>query len=181
MINLLPPKEKRSLLMERNKRIAIILWFLLLFFLVCLILILFSIKIYLKGQIDSHKAFLAKSEEEFLQSESEEFQKKIESANTKFQKLSSFYNQRVYFSQVLGKISAIVPANLYLTEISLAYSKEGDKINGSISGYAPFIEDVIKLEDSFKKEKQFQEVNFPLSNWVKETDIDFYVTFSIYP
>jgi Tfp pilus assembly protein PilN len=185
MINLLPPKEKKELLMERTKRMIIILWFLFLFFLTCFILILLSIKIYIQGQIDYNKTYLASTEQEFLKSERAEFMNKVISANLDLQKISSFYEKRIDFSDVLEKISTFLPADIYLNEISFRYIVEGEKENRKekmtvvLSGFAPFTEDVTEFENNLKKEKQFEDINFPLSNWVEEKDINLYVTFSI--
>jgi len=181
MINLLPLKEKKELLMERTKRMVIILWFLFLFFLICLALILLSIKIYVQGQIDSNKTYLANTEKEFLESESEEYRAYITEANSKIEELNSFYEKRVNFSSILERISALLPADIYLTDISLKHIVEGEdkknKIIVALSGFAPLVDDVVEFENNLQEE--FEDVNFPLSNWVKEKDIDIYITFKI--
>jgi len=179
MINLLPLKEKKEFLMEGTKRMVIVLWFLFLFFLVCLALILLSIKIYLQGQIDSNKNYLANTEKEFLESESEEYRSRITEANSKIEELNSFYEKRVNFSNVLEKVSALLPADIYLTDVSLGQITEDKerKIVVALSGFAPVVDDVVEFENNLKGE--FENVDFPLSNWVKEKDIDIYVTFKI--
>lgn len=195
MINLLPPKEKDMLLMEKKKRIAIILWFLVLFFLICLILILFSIKVFSGGQIEVQKSSLAKSEKEFLQSETQELQEKINSANSIFKELSSFYQNKVYFSQILEKISKTIPENFYLTNLSVVFYpiekekkedgteelKEPKRIIISLSGFAPLRQDLLEFKKNLETEQDFKEIFFPASNWVEASNINFYVTFKIFP
>jgi len=177
MINLLPPQEKEIILMEKNKRIAIILSFLLLFFLVCLILISISIRIYLQGFIESEKSFLAQSEKEFFQSESQNLQEKIKSINSLIGELNSFYRQKIYFSEITERISKTLPENFYLTNFNLVLSEE--EINVSLSGFAPLREDLFKFKESLETEKNFKDISFPPANWIKAQNIDFYVTFKI--
>lgn len=178
MINLLPPKEKEVLLMEKNKKVAIILCSLPLFFLVCLILILFSIKVYLGGQIDVQKSSLAKSQKEFLESEAQEFQEEIKLANSKFKELSSFYKKKIYFFEILEKISKTVPDTFYLTNLSLSFSKEKD-IMISLSGFAPLREELLGFKKNLEDHEDFKDISFPPANWVEAKNISFYVTFKI--
>jgi hypothetical protein len=179
MINLLPTKEKEVLLAELRKRMIIILCFLFLFFLVCLVLISFSIRIYLGGQIESQKTFLAESEKEFVESESQELQEKIKSANQRFKELSSFYKGKVYFFEISEKIAKTLPNTFYLTDFSLKLLQEKE-VMVSLSGFAPLREDLFEFKKNLEQEENFKEVSFPPANWVKAKDINFHVTFKIY-
>lgn len=180
--------------MEKKKRIAIILWALFLFFLACLILILFSIKIYLYNQIEAQKSSLAETEREFLESKSQEFQEKIDSANSIFKELSFFYQQKVYFSEILQKISVTLPQDCYLINLSMIFFIEEKKVEGqegeiqkikeksikiSLSGFAPLREDLLKLKKNLENEEQFKKVYFPAANWVEAENINFNITFQI--
>ena len=178
MINLLSQKEKEILLMELRKRIIIILCFLFIFFLVCLILILFSIRIYLGGQIESQRTFLVESEKQFIQSESQELQEKIKSANQRFKELSSFYGEKVYFFEISEKIARTLPNTFYLTDFSLKLSEE-KQIMISLSGFAPLREELFQFKKNLEEE-DFKDVSFPPANWVKAKDINFHITFKIY-
>lgn len=191
MINLLPKEDKRTLLVERNKKITVILCFLLSFFIVCLILILFSIKIYVNGQIDTKKIFLAESEKQLLQSEAQELEDKIKTANESFKKLNSFYSKSQYFSEVLQKISDIFPSSFYATNISMRLNvsevNEDPNNLGSVlitkrnvlvnlSGFASTREELLIFKENL--EKSFEDVLFPPSNWVDKKNINFYITFN---
>jgi len=190
MINLLPKEDKKTLLVERNKKITVILCFLLLFFIVCLILILFSIKIYVNGQINTKKIFLAESEKQLFQSETQELENKIKMANDSFKKLDDFYNRSIYFSEILQKISSIFPSTFYATNVSIRISAEEIKENFenpksavrverkvlvNISGFASTREELLVFKENL--EKSFENVVFPPSNWVDKKNINFYVTF----
>lgn len=190
MINLLPQKDKERLLIGKNKRITIILCFLLLFFLVYLMISLFVIKIYLNGQLVSSEAFLEESEKQFLQSETQELQDKIKSANKSFGELNSFYEREVYFSKVLEKIAVVFPEDFYLTNFSIKLDvkekKEGSDvievnrtIRSSLSGFAPTRESLLIFKEGLEKDGSFENISFPISNWASKKNINFYVTFDI--
>lgn len=190
MINLLPPLEKQKLFLEKKKRMVIILWILVLFFLICLVLILLSVRSYLKTQVDSQKALLEEAETEFNQSEIQFLQEKINVLNLSLTELSSFYQKKIYFSEIIEKISQTLPSKTYLTNLAIIFSpaelpsgkvSEGklEKVNISLSGFAPTRESLLNFKKNLDQESDFQEVYFPAANWVKSTDIDFYVTLQL--
>jgi len=171
MINFLPPKEKKVLLEEKCYKLIFILNLLLLSFLISLSLILFSIKIYIQGDIQFQNILIDSEKEEF--SQFKDFKKKIISLNQEFLNLNSFYQNQIYLTTLLEKISVILPSEMYLTNFS--YQKENSKIN--LRGFSPTREILLEFKNNLKKEKEFEEVYFPPSNWVKAKDINFSATF----
>ncbi len=180
MINLLPPVEKEELLLEKKKRITIILWLLVLFFLLCLILILFSVRIYLQIQAESEKTLLDETRKEFRQSGIQDFREEINSVNLTLTKLNSFYQQKTYFSEILERISGILPQGIYLTNFSTEFAvEEGKYIEVSLSGFSPTADSLFEFKGNLEKESDFKDIYFPPSNWVKLIGINFSVTFKI--
>ena len=177
MINLLPPLEKEELLLEKKKKMIIILWLLVLFFLSSFALVLFSIKFYLQTQIESQKGLLVETEQQFGQSEVQELRDKINSANLTLTKLNSFYQQKVYFYEILERVSKTLPQEIYLTNLSAVSEEDGIKV--SLFGFAPTVDVFVGFKENLEEEKGFKDIRFPASNWVKLTDIDFSVTFKI--
>lgn len=173
MINLLPPAEKVKLSSEKNKRIIIILWLLFLFFLICSILILFSIKTYIQAQVRSQQYLLTESKKEKNQSEIEDLQKEIMLVNSSLTELNSFYQDEIYLSDILEKISQVLPEELYLTNLSIIFPSV------SLSGFAPTTEALFEFKENLETEPIFREIYFPPANWVDLVDIDFSVTFVI--
>lgn len=173
MINLLPTVEKEKLLLERNRRIVTILWLLLLFFLTCLILILFSIKIYIQAQVKSQQYLLTEVKKEENQSEIEDLKEEINSINSSLTKLNSFYQNEIYLSDILEKISKTLPGELHLTNLSVIFPSV------SLSGFAPTTETLFEFKENLEKEPGFKDVFFPTASWVDLVDIDFSVTFIV--
>ncbi|MFC1663786.1 hypothetical protein ACFL0A_01535 [Patescibacteria group bacterium] len=180
MINLLPPQEKKELLEEENYRLVLVLGVLILFFLISLALVLFSIKIYISGQVEVQKIIFSEADREFRQSEIQNFQEKINSTNLTFSKLNSFYQEKFYFTETLVRISKTLPVGTYLTNFSftpLATKELRGQV--SLTGFCPNREVLFELKENLENEKDFQEIYFPPENWVKSANIDFGVSFKI--
>lgn len=178
MINLLPPIEKEKLFLEKKKRMVIILWFLVLFFVICLILILFSIKIYLQSQVKTQKTLLSQAQTESNRTEINEFREKVHLINSKLNQLDSFYQNKIYFSDILERISQTLSSDAYLNNLSLEKGTE-NKIKVIVSGFSPTREILFEFKKNLEKEPGITGVSFPSANWVKATNIDFFVTFEI--
>lgn len=199
MINLLPPIEKENLLMERIKRMVIILWFLAFFFLLCLILVFFAVMIYAKSQLQYQEAFSLQTREDVKQVKVEEFQGRVKLINSELAKLENFYSNKIYFSALVEKISKTLPNGVYLEDLSLVFipgaekeekteregeiivkkTKEPDAIEVSLAGFSPTRDLLFALKGNLEKEKDFVNIKFPPSNWVEEVDVDFSISFDI--
>ena len=178
MINLLPPSEKEKLFLEKKKRMVIILWFLALFFVVCLIFILFSVKIYLQDQLKIQKTLLSQSQKEAGMIEIKDFKERVNLINEKLAALNSFYRKKLYFSEVLENVSFTLPQGLYLTNLFFEKSKQSE-VAVFLSGFSPTRELLFDFKQKLEEEPDFKEVSFPPANWVKSKNINFIVSFKI--
>jgi Tfp pilus assembly protein PilN len=134
----------------------------------------------LQIQLEAQKNILAQSEEKFGQSGVKEIQEKINSANLTLTKLDSYYKNKTYFSEILEKISQIIPSKLYLSNLSVVASQTKNfSADVSLSGIAPTREDLFDFREALEKDSYFQDIYFPPTNWVKPADINFFVTFKI--
>lgn len=182
MINLLSPQEKKILLLDEKKRLVIILGSLILIFLVCLILILFAIEINLQGQVNSQKIILSLTEKQFQELEIQNLRKDINLINQTFSKLNSFYQNQIYFNEILEKISVTLPEQVYLTNLSInlqSNEKQGQWMNINLSGFCKNRDILFEFKENLEKKEDFKEIYFPPLNWVKPSDIDFNVTFKV--
>ena len=184
MINLLPPQEKQKLKAERKKRMTIILWFLVMFSVGLLVLLLFSVKVYLKTQIIAGQDVLANSQGS-EESGIDLLRERVKKANDAITNLRGFYQDKIYFSEINQRVAELLPSDAYLTIFSVgAFTREEDKkvesgYKFSLSGYAPARETLFAFKNNLEKENRFQNVYFPPVNWVKPTDVEFFVTFEI--
>lgn len=180
MINLLPVEEKTKIAQEKKKTIVLVLWFLALFFTLCLSSILFSLNVYIRSEADSRKMVLSQEQSKFDQSEARVFQEKIGLVNSEIGQLNSFYLQKNYFSKVLEDISSVMPGQLSITEFSAARCEgDGKCAKVAISGKAATREDLYDFKIKLEKDSKFSEIFLPASSWVKPSDVDFSATFKI--
>ena len=157
-----------------------ILGTLLLFFLISLLLILFSIKIFVTGEVEAQKILFAEREKEFKNTQMQNLQNNLTAFNKKLSQLDSFYQNQSNSSEILEEISKTLPPEVYLNNLSIV--PQGGKEGGfvcNLSGFSPDRQTLLDLKESLEKEKNFQEVYFPSSNWVKPADINFTISFKV--
>lgn len=184
MINLLPSIEKRNLSVEKKKKIAVILWFLLCFLVVCLILVLFTVKVYVKSQVKIQESLLSDTRNEEKREKVNNYRSEVKIINSRIKEIEFYYKNQVFFSDLLEEISASLPENIFLEEISLAFKteeatkKEPERnfVLASLKGFAPTRESLLSLKDNLEK---FNNVSFPPSNWLEKFNIDFSVSFEV--
>jgi len=175
MINLLPPQQKEELREEEKLKLIFILGIVILAFLISLILILFSIKTAILGQVQIQKIFLEQEEKEIKSPKIQELETKIRDYNLTLSELESFYEKNLNLTEILEKTSKTLPAGTYLT--TLNFNPLTSQI--SISGFCPNREILLEFKKNLEQEEKFEKVYFPPSNWVIPTDIDFSASFQI--
>lgn len=169
MINLLPKEEKQRIAFERKKNLVIIFWFLVLYFFISLGLVLFLVKIFLNSQIEPQKIHLKEKRREIEKEEIEEIQKRVTKANAGLKKIDSFYKNKIYYTEILEKISEIMPEGVYLNNLSLGKSvvEKEEVISFSLTGHSPDVDSLVAFRNNLKKEEKFKDLYIPSSSWIK--------------
>jgi len=175
MINILPPSEKRNILVKEDEKIVLILGILIFVFLLCLSLVLFSIMIYVRGEAEMEKIILDQEKKEFEGSEVKGFSEKIKTANKKLSDLQDFYLNQARTVEIIEKISSIIPEGVYLGGIS--YNKNNYRIN--LSGFAKTQESLYRFRQNLESQEKFDGIYFPPSTWIESENITFNVSFDI--
>jgi hypothetical protein len=172
MINLLPPEQIRELREEENFKILLNLFLLTLFFLLSLFLTLISIKFYLSGVLDSQK-ILFEREEKILDLEKEN---EIKKYNEILSKIEKFYQKKVFLFPKAENFFEKIPQSIYLRELEAKIDKKGE-ISFFVSGFSKNRESLLNLIKILKE--NYQAVSFPPEILLKESEIDFSITFKI--
>jgi Tfp pilus assembly protein PilN len=175
MINLLPPKEKKDLLLREQKNIVFSLEILFLAFLISLSLILLAIKIWFAKDLEIQQLFLEEKKKEVLLQK--DFEEKIINLNQTLLNLKSFYQKQISLTQVLEKISHLLPRGIYLTNFNFNLKEKEGQI--TLTGFCQDRETLLSFKKILEENGSFSEVYFPPENWVKPTDINFVVSFKI--
>jgi Tfp pilus assembly protein PilN len=180
MINLLPQENQREISQEQNWKMIMILGILVLVFLICLSLILFSIEAFVSADVEAQKIQFQEREKVLnspgmrsLESDLAEFNKKI------FQ-LESFYRNQLNISDSLAKISTVFPSGTYLNNLSINLQpNENGPMEAScnLSGFSSTRENLLVLKANLEKEESFKDVYFPPADWMNATSINFTASF----
>ncbi len=153
MINLLPPEEKSKILINAKIKVVAILWFLILFFIFCLLVFLIFINLYIKIQLNAQRAKADQIMEFSFKAEAFDLEKKIALLDSDVVEINKFYENRVYFSEIFNKISAVMPGNIYFTNLTADKKKGGVEV--SISGFSPSRETLLELKKNIDKESDY--------------------------
>lgn len=181
MINLLPPQEKRLLLKESNKRLALVLCFVALISLVCLVLMLLALYFYMLVHISFTKGMLDEAKGRYQTTDFLEYKNLISQYNGMLTKTDDFYKKEVYFANVLNIISSLPkPGAVHLKSIAMEPLKNGS-VKASISGNANVRENLLSFKNAIETDKNITNIYFPPDNWIKSANINFFVTFEIIP
>ena len=171
MINLLPPQQKKELFYEERYKLSLISGISIIVFLVSLFSALLAVKFYIYGKTQSNKINIAAI--------SQDQDREIIEINKKLERLDFFYGGSPNITEFLEKIYKIIPENVRLTSISLNFSQKDGNFSVSLRGFSPTRELLIQLKKNLESEATLQDINFPVSNWVKPEDVDFSVNFMV--
>ena len=173
MINLLPSQEKEKLAWEEQWKVILILALFFLFFLFCLSLILFSINIFISTQEEIQEIFLI--EQEGLKTTSiQEMEEKLIVSNSLFLEVDSFYQKQIDLTKILEKISQSIVSETFLTDFDFNISSKQGQNNAriSLSGFSTSRNALLEFKQNLENQG-FGNVDFPASNWLKPSDINF--------
>ena len=175
MINLLPPRYQQELRQEENRRLILILGMIFLIFLISVILILFSVKLFIQGKLESVNVMLDLEEKTLQTSEIQSLRERINSVNQNLSKLNAFYEKQISSISILEKVFKTLPPEIYLS----AFSWQKNTSQVAISGFSPNREVLFLFQKNLEESKEFSGIELPTQNWIKSVNIDFRVTFKI--
>ena len=176
MINLLPPGEKEKETSSKKRKVLIIFWFYGFFFLCVFSTVLFFLNNRVKNEVEISKIMLQSAEKGFEGEGIKDIQQRIKDANNILSKVNGFYGKKMYFSDVIDKISKVMPSGIYLNNLSMV-SDEFSKF--SLSGFVAERDTLFELKKNLESDSYFQNIDFPTSNWIKPENINFFISFDI--
>ena len=185
MINLLPEKEKKELESGKNRKVILILGIFCLFFLACLILLLFLFRIYFFSQVNIQKQLLFDKGREFESiPQFQDFKQTIKETNQELMKVKNFYQSQILIAPILEELSGLVPSKVYFTRLfiqrpEISKEEEGYLFKINIRGYAKNREGLFLFQKALSESSDFKEVDVSLQSWLEPTDVDFSLTLKI--
>jgi len=180
MINLLPKQEKENLELLTKKKLSIVVGGVLMVSLGCLALILWALSLYILQQSYAQKITLDATAKTYQTPDIIATKNLIKKYNASFAAIDAFYKKSIYVSEALKLVSEIQkPANLRLTSIDMQTNKNTGKITMTIRGISETRDDLMAFKNNIENNEKISNVYFPLNNWIKPSDINFYMTLEI--
>lgn len=175
-INLLPSNKQTELYYEdlyHSTTVAVVLGILILSLGV---LAQISVLFYLQNKEVKLVKEIEVLKQQTDKTENSEQKKQIKLINSQMLDFEKLAADSPVWSKVLSAFSALVPKEVKISSFD-ADAKTG-KVE--ISGYAPTRESVIELYNNINADKEhFKDINYPLENVAKPTDVQFNYTFTI--
>lgn len=178
MINLLPPEEKELLELKRIKNLVIFLCGIILISQVCLMLILLSVKFSALIKISFQKYVLEQAEKDYQPQDTLGAKDIIKKYNQIMPQMLSFYQKKIYLSDILAAVSEIQkPNGLYFTNISLDGEKYEDRVKVKISGVSGSRDGLLSFKKNIEERNEIKNVSFSPESWINPENINFNLTF----
>jgi len=179
MINLLPLEEKQKLFIRDKEKLAIIWGDAILICLVCLALILLSIRFYILADTDYQKYILNQNEQKNQTADFANFKNIIQKYNTVLVQVNTFYKKEIYFNQVLENIMGVPrPSGIYFTKFSIDRDKNGT-IKVIVSGVSDTRNNLLIFKKNIEDDKNLKNPTFSPESWINPQNANFSLTFGI--
>lgn len=180
MINLLPPQEKKALTLIIREKLVVILGSVALIALVCLILVLLSLRFYILANDLYYREFLQDIQKRYEFAHDDSIKDDIKKYNAELVVANAFYKNQNYVSDSVARLLEIRrPRGLYFTSISVDNSLSAKYVKLTVSGVSPTRDGLLSFKEALTSSTYIKNVYFPPEAWVKPTDVTFYVTMEI--
>lgn len=179
MINLLPSKDHEELLLEKNRKIVIILAASTIVVLLCFWLILFSLKLYVLGEVGSQRAFSDSIEKIYQTPEFATSKATVERYNDLIKKVNVFYRQQGNTGDIMGVVLGVDrPQGVWLTSIAVDQDDAGQPLV-TLYGVSDTRDNLVIFKNNLQSNHQITHLVFPANNWIKPKDVSFSLTFGV--
>lgn len=166
--------------LDRIKSLVIILCTIVLVSLICLVLILLSVKFSVLSEASYQKSILEQAAAEYQFADSTKLKESIKKYNEIMPEVLSFYQKEIYFSEAAAIISEIPrPEGVYFTSVFLDGQKYEGEIEANISGISNTRDNLILFKKNIEIQKGVKNVFFSPESWINPTNIKFKLTFVI--
>lgn len=175
MINLIPKEEKKTMAIDFYYRL-LVLFFIVLDF--CILIFIFSLApsyIMSSAKKDIFNLKLETQEKEAIPSLGESSISIIKNVNSKLDLVeNSKKNKFLVSEKVINAIILNKRSDIKITKI--LYDNNGKSKKISITGFAPSRAVLLLFRQSLEDSLNFKSIDLPISNFVKESNIEFYLS-----
>jgi len=172
-LNLLPPEEKQEIASQKTF-IKVLSWgFSSFVFVLIFLAMLSSIWLYSLIQLNSIQGIADELEASPQNQIFKDIKKEIDGINQKLQSFNKLKSQEMDYSFYLQKLTELTNPGIKFNSVLF----DGNKV--SLAGQAVSREALLSFKDALEGSSFFQNVNTPLSNFLKQNNIDFTFSFEL--
>jgi Tfp pilus assembly protein PilN len=176
-INLLPKEEQKEIRLEKmNSRLTnLFIWI----FISLLVLALAFViaRLYLGSAMDRYSNLIEQQKQAVAKQENKEVKDQLLEFNSDLNNLVELNKHHARWSEVMIAFARLVPEDVSIDTFM------ADRLSGKISimGFAKNRDSVLALRNNILDSEYFTNINFPLSNLTRPTDVSFKYTFYVKP
>jgi len=171
--NLLPPEEKAEINSQKDFKKVLVWGSFSLIFVLIFLAMLSSIWLYLLIQLNSIQSIVNEMEASSQNKTFNDIKKEIDDANQRMQSFDKLQIQGKQYSFYWQKLTESAISGITLKHALINDTKV------VIEGRAATREILLSFKDALKNSAYFQNLNIPLSNFLKQNNIDFSLTFEL--
>lgn len=178
VINLLPKERQKEIYLEDRFRLVVLFFGISVSTLLLTSLCLVGARMYLKNESSNISNEITQLKTAVNKQENAELKTNISKINNLILDFRTLSEATPAWSKVLLAFGRLVPEGVGVTN----FSADLEKKRIDISGFSKSRESVIELYNNVKADtKNFKDINYPLENVAKPTDVAFKFTFFIQP
>jgi Tfp pilus assembly protein PilN len=174
-LNILPPEEKKEILSQKTLRQVLTWGSSGLIIVLAFLALLASIWLYSYIQLNSIQEIVSELEASPQNQNFKDIKKEIDGMNQQLQSFSKLQSQEKDYSFYLEKLTDLANPGIKLNSVSF----DASKVN--VSGQATTRDVLLTFKSALEGSSYFQNVNTPLSNFLKQTNIGFTFSFELKP
>lgn len=173
--NLLPPQEKKELEIAEISGWIVSFGAWLLVVLIIFALFCLSIYFYLSILLKAQNRLIETEKSRLETQQLSQFEEEIQVANQNIDQIYNLQKNFEFLTPTLEKLAKAAPPGIYLT----AFSYKSGTHQIDLSGRADKRDQFLLFQKALEESAWADELNSPISNLVKQTDIDFHLTFKV--
>lgn len=181
-LNLLPQERKETFYWRSRIKSAIFWGSKILGFLVIFCLPILFISIYINNKITDLNSRISVFEQTEEMKQIDDLGKKSQNINSVLNKIDKISGNQIYWTEVLTEMIKNIPSGVRLFSLEITPVNNGSETLAAeegkfiIIGMAKTRNEVLALEKNLKSSANFKNIESPLGNLTKRSDVDFKFT-----
>jgi len=174
-INLLPKEQSRQLRLEILSGQLVSFWMWIIISMVFVLVLSLTAAFLLKERIGINQEEIELKKSALRTQATQELEQEVSSLNNQIKIVNNLRKDHYYWSQAMAELTRMVDSETRLTNVRM--ERTSNKI--TVSGVAADRESMLSFWSSVTKSDLFKDIDFPLANLEKPTEVPFYFSFYV--